>query len=418
MRVGILDQEKRTMKYERLSSRVVFIITFFEIDKKVEVLPHIMIISYMIQKPVSFLTQLIKHKSLNPAHKTAPRNHIINELFSFAQLGKCIDDNPEDNVHENRRDHDVKQKRVDHAVENEIPVGHLHVFDLPWNLLQGLAQISFPQPHVKHNECALPNRRTAGAVIIRIKLPAAHDIRPLQPEFFGKHQKSHNTEKVVHDNQQNCCLYQRLPAVRNRLDHISQNRRVAENLHEMHEQKERRARRVKSERKQVCQQHDSNHPKIDVGHEIDRAHQVNFARFESIEPPPLHLCDAAVAEGGIGLLRRQSNDGCPETVRGWFVAVLTYFARHQRDATFDHVPPLAGDGKKALEKRETQNNFLASGLDLVGDQILVVTTDKRAIALVRIEYEDEHIDDTRVEEKHFFPKFARQPEYVEQRPHR
>jgi len=30
---------------------------------------------------------------------------------------------PEDNVHENRRDHDVKQKRVDHAVENEIPGG-------------------------------------------------------------------------------------------------------------------------------------------------------------------------------------------------------------------------------------------------------------------------------------------------------
>lgn len=37
-------------------------------------------------------------------------------------------------LHENGRHHDVEEEGVDHAVENQIPVWHLHVLYLPWNV--------------------------------------------------------------------------------------------------------------------------------------------------------------------------------------------------------------------------------------------------------------------------------------------
>ena len=51
-----------------------------------------------------------------------------NVCLARAQLGEGVDDDPKDDVHQNRRDHDEKEQRVQHAVKNAeaVPILAFH----------------------------------------------------------------------------------------------------------------------------------------------------------------------------------------------------------------------------------------------------------------------------------------------------
>ncbi len=56
----------------RTYADVPVVVALLEIDEEEEVLPHVVLVSNMVFKPVPCLTQLVEHKPLDPADETPP----------------------------------------------------------------------------------------------------------------------------------------------------------------------------------------------------------------------------------------------------------------------------------------------------------------------------------------------------------